>query len=35
MPTDIVRARFNAWVSRQVAQAQTMAEKIYWKGMYV
>ena len=35
MPTDLVRARFNAFVTRQIASAQTLAEKIYWKGMYV
>lgn len=35
MPTDLVRTRFNAFVTRQIAQAKTLAEKIYWKGMYV
>lgn len=35
MPTDIVRAKYNAWVTRMVSQASTLAEKIYWKGMYV
>jgi hypothetical protein len=35
MPTDLVRAKFNAMITRQIAKANTLAEKIYWKGMYV
>lgn len=35
MPTDIVRAKWNAFVTRQIAKAESLAEKIYWKGMFV
>ena len=35
MPTDIERTRWNAWVSRQISKATSLAEKLYWKGMYV
>lgn len=35
MPTDQIRTEFNAWVARQLAKANTLADKIYWKGMFV
>lgn len=35
MPTDIVRAKWNAFVTRQISLATSLADRIYWKGMYV
>lgn len=34
MPTDIVRTSWNLFVLRQLNNAKTLADKIYWKGMF-
>lgn len=34
MPTDIVRTSWNLFVLRQLNKATTIADKIYWKGMF-
>ena len=35
MPTDIIRTNWNLFVLRQLNKAKTLADKIYWKGMFV
>lgn len=35
MPTDIIRAKHNAFVTRQIAKATTLVDRIYWENMYV
>lgn len=35
MPTDQERTKWNAFVTRQIARATSLVEKLYWKGMFV
>jgi hypothetical protein len=35
MPTDIQRSKWNAFVTRQIAKATTLFERLYWETMYV
>lgn len=35
MPTDIERTKFNLWVLKNLNAAKTLADKLYWKGMFV
>lgn len=35
MPTDQIRTKWNAFVTRQIAKATSLVDKIYWEGMYV
>ncbi len=35
MPTDAERAKFNAFVVRQIFKASTLAEKLYWRSLFV
>lgn len=35
MPTDAQRTKFNLWVLNNLNKATTLADKIYWKGMFV
>jgi hypothetical protein len=34
MPTDFKRTEFNLFVLRQLNKAESLADKIYWKGMF-
>lgn len=35
MPTDSERTKFNLWVLKNLNNASTLADKTYWKAMFV
>lgn len=35
MPTDIVRTDWNLFVLRNLNKAKTIADKVYWKSLFV
>lgn len=35
MPTDSERTKFNLWVLKNLNNASTLADRIYWKAMFV
>lgn len=35
MPTDIVSTKWNIWVWNNYNKAKSLADKLYWEGLYV